>query len=234
MPPPPSAATTKRLQRGGARGRARTVAEERGRERVADLDQLAAQAEAGVDDDAGEEEAADQILERVPALHRLVAHRQPRADEQEQHQERVGGDQADLPQPRHLRVARELRGCEHGLADQLERRVERVEHEPLEPVVDRLADPAGQIPEVRMARLVAADGPAAGGAGVRRAAAGRPGYPIPAVRRSQERSSSAARSGRGGWRRRERVRGQDERERGRRARRAASLGARLIRRRSSG
>ena len=233
MPPPPSAATTNGLQRGGARGRARTVAEERGRERVADLDQLAAEAEAGVDDDAGEEEAADQILERVAALHRLVAHRQPGADEQEQHQERVGGDQADLPQPRHLCVARELRGGEHGLADQLERRVERVEHEPLEPVVDRLADPAGQIPEVRVARLVAADGPAVGGAGGSAGGGGPTWMPDPGWRRSLERSSSAARSRCAGGGAASACAGRASAS-AVAAAASSSLGARLIRRRSSG
>ena len=150
MPPPPSARDDERLQRGGARGGARAVAEERGRERVADLDQLAAQAEAGVDDDAGEEQAPDQVLERVAGsacVSWLIASPAPTS------RKRTSSASAAIRLICHKpATCALLASCgrgEHGLADQLEHRVERVEDEPLEPVVDRLLDPAGQIPEVR-------------------------------------------------------------------------------------
>jgi len=87
-----------------------------------------------------------------------VAHRNTSRYEHEEDQERVGGDQADLPELPDLRIARELRGREHGLSDQVEHRRQRVDDEPFEPVVDRLLDPAGQIPESRVRCLVAADG----------------------------------------------------------------------------
>ena len=170
-----------------------------------------------------------EVLERVAGLHRLVAHRQSGGHEQEEHEQRVGGDQADLPQARHLRVVGELRGGEHGLADQLEHRVERVEHEPLEPVVDRLADPAGQVPEVRMARLVAADDPAGRSAGCS-AAAGRPGCPAAGGAGAEgavEAGGGAAGGAASVWVGRASASAVA-------AAASSSLGARLIRRRSSG
>jgi len=145
------------LERCAGRGRAGAVAEEGGGERVAERDHLAAEAEARVDHDRGEREPAQQLLERVAALHRLVAHRQPGGEQQQEQQQRVGRDEADLPQPGDLSVVREWRRRQHGLADQVEHRRERVDGEPLEPVVDRLPDPPRQVPEVRVTRLTAVD-----------------------------------------------------------------------------
>jgi len=49
-----------------------------------------------------------------------VAHREPGAEEQDQAEQGVGGDEADLPEPGDLGVARELRRREDGLADKVE------------------------------------------------------------------------------------------------------------------
>ena len=68
-----------------------------------------------------------------------MAHREPGADEQTEAEERVGGEEARLPERGNLRVARERGRREDGAADELEGRGERVEDETPEPVVDRLA-----------------------------------------------------------------------------------------------
>ena len=159
MPPPASAPTIERLQRGGARGGARAVAEERTGERVRDLDQLAAEAEAGVDHDAGERTSRRiRSLSAYWVCKRVVAHRQPGTDQQEEDKQRVGGDQADLPQARDLRIRRQLRASTRTvLPTRSSIGLSASRTRLLNQSLIALLDPARQIPESRMARLVAAD-----------------------------------------------------------------------------
>ena len=139
MPPPASAPTTKRLQRGRcSRRRWRRRRGTQPASAFATVDHLAAEAEAGVDDDAGEERAAgSRSLSAYWVCMRLVAHRQPAATSTK----RTSSPSAAIKLICHRPATcgcRQLRGGEHGLADEVEHRVERVEHEALEPVVDRL------------------------------------------------------------------------------------------------
>src|SRR5207302_2467363 len=78
-------------------------------------------------------------------------------DHDQQHQQRVGNPERVRPQLADATRADHLRRRQQGLADQLERRVEGVGDEVAEPVVDRLLDLAGDVPEGRMALATAGD-----------------------------------------------------------------------------
>ena len=124
--------------------------------------------ERGVGDDRGEGESRQRVLQGVAALHRLVPHHQRAGDHDQQHEQRVGDPERVRPQLADAIRADDLRRRQQRLADQLERRVEGVGDEVAEPVVDRLLDLAGDVPEGGVALAPAGDaaaGAAAAGAG---------------------------------------------------------------------
>ena len=101
----------------------------------------------------GLQELEGRLLEDIPGAlwtHDLI---EGTRRKQEEHEQAVGDPEREQPDLSDLALPGDLRGGEHGLADQVEHRVQGVGDEAAEPGVDPVAHAAGDVPPGRLALL---------------------------------------------------------------------------------